>query len=254
MVIAIVIGKALIIWLLMRLFGETHHNALMTGLCLAQVGEFSFVIAATARGTLIDEEQFLLVVSATIGTLFLTPYLVAGAPRGAQAILRALERARLVRAAAPALAPDDAPPHDHIIIIGYGPAGQSVSHTLLAYGSRVCIVDLNRAAIDAARPLGFRAYVGDAAHAEMLEHLNVADATAVIVTVPDPTAARNVITLIKSLAPDTLVLARARYHVYRWELEYAGAEVVIDEERQVGYELSEHLRRHLSGESRKPES
>ncbi|MHC4993100.1 MAG: cation:proton antiporter domain-containing protein, partial [Planctomycetota bacterium] len=86
-VLAIVLGKAVIVWSIYRLIGAPHGVALATGLCLAQVGEFSFVLAETAeRGGLFGagtepSDAFRLMVSATIVTLFLTPFLVTFAPR-----------------------------------------------------------------------------------------------------------------------------------------------------------------------------
>ncbi|UCG33902.1 MAG: cation:proton antiporter, partial [Phycisphaerales bacterium] len=77
-VAAIVFGKAAITCAVAWLFRSTFGHAVAVGVCLAQVGEFSFVIAGVARqGELIDEDLFKLVVSATVATLFLTPYLVA---------------------------------------------------------------------------------------------------------------------------------------------------------------------------------
>ena len=87
-VLMILVGKTLIIWAIVRLLGFRHGLALATGLCLAQVGEFSFVLAEMARSPvpLIDPDVFKLIVSATLVTLFVTPFLVAAAPRAADAI------------------------------------------------------------------------------------------------------------------------------------------------------------------------
>jgi len=245
-VAGIVIGKPLVIWGLLRAFGRTHRHALGTGMCLGQVGEFSFVLAAVALASgIMSDGQFKLIVAATITTLFLTPYLVAAAPAVSHWIVSRLERRGLVRVFARPVAAVAPRPEGHLLIIGFGPAGQAVAETLLNRADDVWVVDLNARAVTAARRLGFRGFVGDAAHPQVLDDLDFAAAKAVVITVPDPIAARNIIQHVKARNPDVCILARARYHVYRWELDFAGASVVVDEEQQVGRRLAIELRKVL---------
>ncbi|MHC4966694.1 MAG: cation:proton antiporter [Planctomycetota bacterium] len=245
-VAAIVIGKPLVIWGLLRAFGRTHRHALSTGICLGQVGEFSFVLAAVAVASgIMGDEQFNLIVAATITTLFLTPYLVAAAPAVSHWIVSRLERRGLVRVFARPVAAVAPRPEGHLLIIGFGPAGQAVAETLLDRADDVWVVDLNARAVTAARRLGFRGFVGDAAHPQVLDDLDFAAASAVVITIPDPIAARHIIQDVKARNPDACILARARYHVYRWELDFAGASVVVDEEQHVGRRLAVELRKFL---------
>ena len=106
LVVTIVMGKASIIWFVLRIFGQTHRHALTAGLCLAQVGEFSFVLAGIAhihfnvegvKTGFLTDDHFKLVISATIATLFLTPYLVTYAPRIANRLIEYLERMRVIK-------------------------------------------------------------------------------------------------------------------------------------------------------------
>jgi len=240
-VVAIVVGKALLIWPVLRYFGLTHASALATGICLAQVGEFSFLLAAAARGGLLGDDLFLLIISATIVTLLITPYLVMSAPQIATGVVRGLAKLKLLRAPTADLVAPAEPPTDQIVIVGFGPAGQAVGYAIADRKQDVAVVDLNRQAIAAAQRLGFRGYVADATHADVLEHLHVATAAVVVVTIPDPGAARRVIEHVRAMAPMARVLVRSRYHVYRWELELAGAHAVIDEEEHVGLRLAEAL-------------
>ena len=80
-VLAIVVGKSVVVWGAMRALGAPAVSALAAGLCLGQIGEFSFILSEVARGRLISEHVFQLLVSATVVTMLLTPYLVALAPR-----------------------------------------------------------------------------------------------------------------------------------------------------------------------------
>ncbi len=251
-VLLILAGKALIVLGIVRLLGFTAGLAAATGLCVAQVGEFSFVLADTARtpsspGTppLISDDTFRLLVSATIATLFLTPFLVAAAPRAADWIES--RRRRPAPAAMPAAA-DGERPAPSIVIVGFGPAGQAVANALYAHHrDRILVIDLSPRNSQAARTLGLAVHLGDATHREVLDHAGIAGARVVAITIPDPDAVRTVIHLCRQAAPDSAVVARARYHVRRWEMELAGAREVIDEEEQVGLRIAASVRRHLGG-------
>ncbi|MCK4343140.1 MAG: cation:proton antiporter [Phycisphaerae bacterium] len=254
-VAAIVFGKAVVISGVARLFRSSAGHAVATGLCLAQVGEFSFVLAEVARhGQLIDRGLFELIVAATVGTLFLTPYLVALAPHLARAVGRlSTGGPRALRALDEATLPPEAELSGHIIIVGFGPAGQRVAEALLRrHKSRLVVIELNAKSADVARTYGLRTYIGDATRAEALEHVRVAAALTVVVTVPDPATARHVIEQVRALSSETPVIARARYHVYRWELILAGAEVVVDEEEEVGLRIAVAVRKKLRSAGQGP--
>lgn len=244
-VVAIVVGKALLIWLILVRFGLTHTSALATGICLGQAGEFSFVLAEVGRGTVISEELFSLIISATIATLFLSPYLVALAPKVALLTVRNLSRFGL-------LAPPDKPKGskqepgvEHFLIIGFGPAGEAVAQKVQGLDAKVTIVDLNPTLLSRAHQLGMQGHIGDATHADVLEHAGIASAAAVVVTIPDPTAARTVVSLVRALAPQAHVIARSRYHRFLVDLTEGGAHEVVDEERIVGQRLAASLRRRI---------
>ncbi len=244
-VVGVVVGKAVVVWIVLRLMRVSHTQALGAGIVLAQVGEFSFVLAAAGRGTLIDEELFTLLVSVTITTLFLTPYMVAGGPVAAEWIVHRLCRAGVIRSSGVS---DEVADRSHgcdVVVIGFGPAGQAVGEGLREMGDRVGVVDLNPGIEARARSFGFRGLVGDARQAEVLEHAGVIGAKVVVVAVPDPSGARDVVRLVRGLAPDAYIIARARFHRHISELELSGAHEVVDEEAIVGGQLAERLSGYL---------
>ncbi len=245
LVVAIVVGKALIIWMVLRLFRLTHTSALAAGLCLGQVGEFSFVLAEVGRGSVISEPVFKLVISATIATLFLTPYLVAIAPQVSAAVVNHLVRLGWMTVDSLTPPPDPSPVPNRVVIIGFGPAGQAVGQMLGERQIRVSVVDLNPRLIDIAHQYGFDGHIGDATHAAVLEHAGILSAAAAVVTIPDPTTARTVVEGVRSIDPEVYLIARGRYHHHLEELVAGGADEVIDEEQQVGARLAIRLRRRL---------
>jgi len=266
-VLATVVGKSLIIALLARTFGQPWRYAIASALCLAQVGEFSFVLATIAHSdavstALITSTTFHAMVSTTILTLLCTPYLVAAAPlvgaRGEQVMLR---WQRLLRPAAAmagriprdhrARAPEEASTgssagSDLIVIVGFGPAGQRTAEGLMdSHREQMVAVDLNPDNIEIAQRYGLKAHLGDATQREILEHAGIYRARVFVVTVPDHTTTRHLIHLVRDLAPDAFIVVRCRYHVLHWELLNAGAHEVVDEEDQLGRRLAAQVRKHV---------
>ena len=226
-VAVVVLSKVAIVWAALRLFGARGQTAIATGVCLAQLGEFSFVLANIARGNLFDENTFMLVVSTTIITMALTPGLVASAPRLG---------ARFARKGTP---------HRHElsskteetevgIVIGFGPAGRAAAERIAELGCSVVIVDRNPAATREARSLGYSAVTGDARYEEVLNHAGLRRAPFVVVTIPGAATALQIVASVRLGTPDTLILVRARFNRSVAELSAAGAHVVVDEEHEVG--------------------
>jgi len=247
-VAAIIVGKALVVWPIARIFGSLHRHALATGICLAQVGEFSFVLAQIALSDgVLDDHIFRLIVSATVATLFLTPYLVTVAPVSGEWVEERLVGLGIVSAPMQAPSATSGKLAGHVIIVGFGPAGQRVTEALRAAEIPTVVVELNPRAVALAKRHGVHAEVGDASQEQILEHVQVASARAVVVTVPDHRTALQVISQVRALAPHGKVIARARYHLYAKDLEQAGAHVIIDEEQQVGSLLGLEVIKHIKG-------
>jgi len=245
----IVVGKPLIVWPIVRRLGYPHGLALASGVCLAQVGEFSFVLADEARrAALIDLDVFRLLVSATIVTLFLTPALVAAAPR----LAGALERWR--RGTAPGPEGTAAPAAHDIMIVGFGPAGQAVAHHLYRlHRDRIMVIELNPRNAVVARDLGLAVTIGDARHADVIEHAGLRRCRVLAITLPDGDDVRRIVHVCRRLAPDVAIIARARYHIRRWEIEFAGAHETIDEEENLGLRVAASVRKYLPVEDAAPQ-
>ncbi|HSV94274.1 MAG TPA: cation:proton antiporter, partial [Desulfobacterales bacterium] len=229
------VGKALVIFAIGVAFRLHPTHALATGIALAQVGEFSFVLAAEARrGGLITDHVFSLAVSVTILSMLLTPYMVTYARPAARGIVAALSRRKT-------LVPDDgnpAPEHEgRVFIVGFGPAGRKVARALVENGVVPHVVELNPASVKAAMRMGLEVHVGDASQPEIIAHLGIDQACVVVLTVPDPNTARRILQNIHGRSPGTSVIVRSRYHIATAELWGLGAAFVVDEENVVGREL-----------------
>jgi CPA2 family monovalent cation:H+ antiporter-2 len=226
---AIVAGKAAIAMGTAHALRAALPVAAAAGLCLAQIGEFSFVIAEGARSSgLLGEGMHKLLVTATIASLLATPALVAAAARvGA--------RWHPARAG---VGPE-APATRGIVIVGFGPAGAQAFRDLQARrGGECTVIDSNPALVALARHEGAHAQLGDAGRAETLEHAGVPAARLVLVTMADVGTAEHVAALVRQMAPQAVVVARSRYHAVAGDMLRAGAHRVVDEETLVGERLA----------------
>ncbi len=231
--------KAAIIALIVRLLGRPSREAWRTGFTLAQIGEFSFLLIEMAlRAGLISPGSFQILLSASLLTLLATPYLIAAAPRLADALawrsLRPL----------PAQTPIEPSVTGRVIVVGFGPAGQAVVHELRQAAVPFVVLELNPNTVDAHRS-ELPIMLGDAVQPEILEHAGLAQAAAVVVTLPDPDAVRQIVRRAKYLAPSVPIIARARHHIEAPALLDAGAGHVADEEEIMGMELARQLRHAL---------
>lgn len=237
----ILLLKSVLVWGVLRAFGQPDGTALATGLCLAQVGEFAFVLGNSAKtGGVISDNLSALLVSSSIVTLFLTPYLVQLAPRAALWI----ERLRKGPATPRADSRDGE--HPEIVIVGFGPAGQAVGRELSLLDRRVLVLDLNPAAKAAAEAMGLRGEIGDAGSLDVLEHYHVSSAEMVVITLPARAAALAVLENVRSLAPTAVIIVRSRYQLHQSEFSSAGADIVIGDEQEVGAGLWEQVRQQLA--------
>lgn len=235
-VVALVLaGKGLVVYGALRLVRTRAHTAAAAALCLSQVGEFSFVLADLARGTLLSQDAFLLVVSVIVITMILTPYLVAGAPA----------LALMVAGASPRLERDRPADEPATIVIGFGPAGRAASERIADGNGPVLVVEQNPGAAADAKKLGYGVIVGDALQGEVLDHAHLGKARAVVITIPVADAALALVHLVRQRVPGIPVLVRARFHRSLAALQEAGAQVVVDEEYEVGRQIAKAYREAL---------
>lgn len=256
MVAVVLLLKPLVVFGLMRSLRHGYGISSATGLCHAQVGEFGLVLAGVALSSgAIDLELFEFVVSVAVLTLFVSPYIVKAAPavsRWAERVARSMGHSASLPGETEWVRADEC---KKFIIIGFGPAGQRAAEKLYdRYRDDILVLDLNPRNAIIAQGYGLDFAVGDARSRELLEHVHVDKAQAVLLTLPDPEACRTIIHLCKAIDPAVRIFARARYHVVQWDLMLSGAEVVVSEEDQVGTRLAEEVLSALHGEDMPSES
>ncbi|RJP96257.1 MAG: sodium:proton exchanger [Desulfobacteraceae bacterium] len=231
-------GKIFIIYIIIRAFGSPRIQSLATGITLAQMGEFSFVLATTARTLgIIQEDIFNWVVSVTIASIFLSPFLVSNGTRLSRRIIRMVSFSKAAMGEDENEAMPDPP--GHVFIIGFGPAGQQVADGLIENGITPSVIEMRPPMARVAKAKGIPVHMGDATQEEVLMHAGLNHACLVVVTLPDPRVVRDTVSTIRRLFPGATVIARSRYNLHTAEIENAGAHMTVDEEVILGKHLAD---------------
>lgn len=223
-VAAAMIGKAAIVFgIVFAAMRQGTRLAAMTGLALAQTGEFSFVLAGVAASAgLLDAPLLQVFIAGSLLTLLATPFLMGAAPRIAQALAGSGDReedAGVFAAAAP-----------EAVLIGFGLTGRTVARALRNCGLSYAAVETNARSVAEARAAGEPVIFGDATRRTILARLRVRDANLVCIAVSDPVVARRILGLVRGLNPTARVVVRTRYVAEMDALYQLGASLVVAEE------------------------
>lgn len=246
--------KAVIITAVVILGGGRIRTAVRTAFTISQIGEFSFVVGTIAFGRgLLSENGFQMLVSATLLSLLATPGLIAIAENAGGFVERLLHRMGM--GVAPFAKGEEDPESlaGHVIVAGYGPSGEEAARTARLAGHEIVVVDLNPALVARAREEGFVAEIGNCTQVEILEHLGLESARALVVTVPDPSSVISTVGQARALTADLLIIARARYVRVMDAIEKAGADHVLSEEAVVGTVMGTNLVSLLDVDGVEPE-
>lgn len=236
----IFIVKALLIFGSGRLFGLNNRQALATGISLAQVGEFSFVLAAAAsQGGVLGSEIYDLTISVIIALMFTAPFMVSHAfpltDRIMALILGKPSAANLQRQS------EKVEPSQKVLVVGLGPAGQEVVRHLQQRQIEPLVIDTNPQSRTKAYELRVKIYLGDAANEEILLHAGFGEVCMAVVTVPDPMTTVQIVEHMRRMRPQLPIAARCRYHRHQAAVKKAGATIIVDEETQVGHNLAHQI-------------
>jgi CPA2 family monovalent cation:H+ antiporter-2 len=236
---AIVAGKVLACGFAVRVMGFPARLAVVTGLAIAQVGEFSFVLlSAGASQRMIPESHYQIFLSAAVLTLALAPTLVSAGP----AVSRWFGRR-------PGLDEDaesreaGAPLKDHVIVCGYGENGRRLARLLKENHLPYVVIEMNSRVVRTARAAGEKIYYGDIASPDILQRAGAARARAVVFAVSDPSILPLAISHARHLNPELHIIARAKRLADARELGQAGATDVVAEEIEAWMEIAVRVMR-----------
>jgi monovalent cation:H+ antiporter-2, CPA2 family len=217
-----------------RILGYPLRLALVSGLAVAQVGEFSFVLLREGafRG-MVPEAYYQVFLAAAVITLAAAPAMVAAGP--------AVSRWFWRRGAMPGEGENpqaEAPLSDHVIICGYGENGRRLAALLRENHLPYAVIDVNSRAVRNGRAAGERIYFGDLSSGEILRAAGAERARAVVFAVSDPTVLPMAISHARLLNPEAHIIARLKRMVDAVEMRKAGATDVIVEEIEAWMEIA----------------
>lgn len=243
LVALVIVGKFLIITPLVKVFGYSFKTALMTGLGLAQIGEFSFVLASEGRFLgLVSHRVYLLILGTTAVTLVVTPFVLRAIPQifhWAETIPR-LKRYLNSMARIPQTA-EDVPLSNHVIVCGYGQVGRNLVRLLQEHQYPVLVIDQAESAIQQLRETKVPYLYGNAASPQVLEKAGVSQAQGMAIALPDPMSTRLCLKRSLEFAPDLDVIVQANQDKDIELLYQLGAWEVVQPEFEASLELSAHL-------------
>jgi len=206
------------------------RSAVLSGLGLAQIGEFSFLLAQQGldRG-LMGQDVFQMFISTSILTMLATPFLMQAGP---------WFTARLPELPPAAGAKDDVCKlTGHTIIAGYGLNGMNLAKTLKATHIPYVVLEVNTDTIRRARDEGEPILYGDITRKDVLVRAGVECAKIIVFAVSDFNATRLSVRTVRQLNPSIFILIRTRYAVDVEELYKLGADQVIPEEFETSIEI-----------------
>lgn len=227
-------------------FGYPPRVAVVTGVILSQIGEFSFLLLETAKkGKMIDDVFYQTILSASVLTIFLTPFLFRMIP----VLMRLTGKIPLFGLAPEA--PNQAQREntrrlrDHIVLCGYGTAGQDLAAALSLESVPFVVIEMNPQNISRARSHKVPVIYGDALNENVLTEVAVDKAKAVIISFGESSSLAQMVRSVRRMAPKTMIILRARYErdvAWMYEL---GADVVVMEELEVSAEMLRVILGHI---------
>ena len=248
----IMVGKTAASLAIVLLFRYPLRTALVISASLAQIGEFSFILATlgVSLGLLPEAAQSLIVAGALL-SISLNPFAFASIPRleawlqrpfGRSSIADALEREAGELAELPATV-TKAGLKDHVVLIGYGRVGGPVARELMRHHIPFLVVEQSRERVEHLRKQGLPVSYGDASRPEVLSNAQLADARMVVVAAPDAYQARAIVALVRKVNPAVRIIVRTHSDEEREFLEANGADVALVGERELAISLTRHALR-----------
>ncbi len=222
-------------WVLRR----SAFASVLAGLGLAQVGEFSFVLAGTALGYgLLTETAYQVFLATAVLSMLATPVLIE---RGRTVSAWFTGRAGRAEPSEPERASRLT---DHAIIVGYGLGGRRLARVLKAAHLPYIVLEVNGHTVQRARAEGESIEFGDGTRREVLLHAGIREARAVIYSIGSPIDERRGVSIARELSPTAQIAVRTRTVDAIPDLERLGADDVVVEEFEAALELFQRVLRH----------
>ena len=249
--VAIAVGaKAVVSFVMVLARGYPLNTALTVSAGLAQMGEFSFILAVLGRSLgLLPREGHSLILAGAILSITLNPFafaLVEWVGRRLRSYPRlqsAMERRGGALAALPSV--DDAGViRDHVVIVGFGRVGGTIGRALDARGIPYVVVEYDREWVEALRARGVRVLFGNATRPGILEHAHLSTARMLVIAAPGTYQAREILARARRINAAIAVVARTHSEVEQRLLVEQGVELALMGERELALGMARYALSH----------
>jgi monovalent cation:H+ antiporter-2, CPA2 family len=238
---AVLVGKFVTGAFSVMASGYPLRAGILAGISLAQVGEFSFVLAQQGEQTgLLVGQSYQVFLAVSVLTMVITPLLMQGAPHLAKRA-EAVQRLRHWYPDKAAVQMEQASRHlkikDHVIVMGYGLSGRNLVRVLEETEIPYLALDLDGDTVRRESQNGVKIFYGDATNPNVLHHVKIDDARVLVVAISDPFAARRAVQIARGINPDLHIIVRTRYLREMDDLHQLGADEVVPEEFETSIEI-----------------
>ncbi len=259
-VLIIMVGKSLGAFVIVLAFRYPVRTALTISASLAQIGEFSFILAALAvtLNLLPPEGQSLIVAGALLSIslnplAFVVAEKAAGWVSGRPRLLAMLERPAGPIAELPPTVEERAL-QGHAVIVGYGRVGSAIGETLTRVGMPYVVIEQNRETVEALRERGLPVLYGDATRPGILGKAHIDQARLLIVATPDPFQSRAMIDLARGVNARIETVARTHSEDERDYLERHGVGLALIGERELALGMAHYALLRMGCEEKRADA
>jgi CPA2 family monovalent cation:H+ antiporter-2 len=225
----IILIKAVIIFFLVLFLKYPSRVAMLTAIGLAQIGEFSFILAQQGRSAGLLGEYGDLFLASTIFTMILTPLLIKLSAKyaGKTPQLELIYKKQKIESEL----------NGHVVIAGFGLNGRNLARVLRETGIKYIVIEMNPDTVRMEKEKGENIIYGDISRDEVLINAGVSSANVLVVAISDPATSRRVIKTARKLNKELYVLIRTRFINETEELTKLGADAVIPEEFETSIQI-----------------
>jgi CPA2 family monovalent cation:H+ antiporter-2 len=243
LVALVFIGKFSMVAPLVRLFGYSVKTALIAGFGLAQIGEFSFVLASEGQALgLVSRQIYLMILGTTAVTLVFTPFVLRLVPilfNWAESI--PWLKPYIGGEDKPLAVAEKLPVKDHVVVCGYGRVGQNLVKLLQQHNLPVVVIDQSESRIQQLREAGVPYVYGNCASFYVLDTAGVHEAKGMAIAIPDPMSIRLCLKRALELSPDLDIVVRATNDKNIEILYQLGAREVVQPEFEASLEMATYI-------------
>ena len=242
----VVVAKTIAAYGLVRLSGYGPGSAITISAALAQIGEFSFILAGLGVSlAILPEEGRDLVIAAAILSILISPLLFAGLDM----IAAKRAKRRDQTAPVPEPEPEEAPREpirptqlrDHVVLIGHGRVGSAVSKVLREKGVPIFVIEDDDETVEELKSGGMEALSGNAADPAILSAANLGAARCLLVAIPEAFEGGQVVEQARAINPKLPIIARAHSEAEIEHLAKHGANLVVMGEHEIAKAMISHL-------------